>query len=161
MPRISAAIDRANTILRAHGTPFHLRAGHGSRWLSIYENRPCQKVRERAARGYASRAVETLCDRLLNVARAFPNQGLEELLETGAPETAGCPATSRSITGSGSTQPSAGVHLSSGSTSCSADEPGETQHLGGPASQHGGDCLANRLLSSLLDEQPLTCRVHF
>ena len=63
MPRISAAIDRANTILRAHGTPFRLRAGHGSRWLSIYESRPGQKVRERAARGYASRddrAVETL-----------------------------------------------------------------------------------------------------
>ena len=44
MPCISAAIDRANTILRAHGTPFRLRAGQGSRWLSIYENRPCQKV---------------------------------------------------------------------------------------------------------------------
>ena len=102
MPRISAAIDRANTILRAHGTPFRLRAGHGSRWLSIYENRPCQKVRERAARGYASRddrAGETLCDRLLNVARAFPHQGLEELLETGAPETAPTsPAGRRSVT---------------------------------------------------------------
>ena len=91
MPRISAAIDRANTILRAHGTPFRLRAGHGSRWLSVYESRPGQKVRERAARGYASRddrAVETLCDRLLNYARAFPHQGLEELLGTAAPEIA-------------------------------------------------------------------------
>jgi hypothetical protein len=39
MPRISTAIDRANTILRAHGTPFRLRAGHGSRWLSVYESR--------------------------------------------------------------------------------------------------------------------------
>ena len=54
--------------------------------------------------------------------------------------TAGCPATSGSITGSGSTRPSAGAHNdlrstplrsvnSSGSLSCSADEPGETQHL--------------------------------
>jgi hypothetical protein len=43
--------------------------------------------------------------------------------------TAGCPATVRSITVSGSTQPSAGAHLSSGSSSCSADEPGETHQL--------------------------------
>jgi len=43
--------------------------------------------------------------------------------------TAGCPATCRSITGSGSTQPLAGFHLSSGPLSCSAGEPGETQHL--------------------------------
>lgn len=43
--------------------------------------------------------------------------------------TGGCPVTSRSITTSGSTQPSTGVHLSSGSPSCSADEPDETQHL--------------------------------
>ena len=43
--------------------------------------------------------------------------------------TAGCPATWRSITGSGSTRPSPGAHLSSGSLSCSTDERGETQHL--------------------------------
>ena len=28
MPRLSSAIDRANTILRAHGTPYRLREGH-------------------------------------------------------------------------------------------------------------------------------------
>jgi hypothetical protein len=44
--------------------------------------------------------------------------------------TAGCPATCRSITGSGSTLPRAGIHLSSGSLICSADEPGEKAHLG-------------------------------
>ena len=44
--------------------------------------------------------------------------------------TAGCLATWRSITGSESTRPSAGAHLSSGSSSCSADEPGGTTHLG-------------------------------
>jgi hypothetical protein len=43
----------------------------------------------------------------------------------------GCRVTSRSITGSGSTQPSAVDLLSSGSTSCSADQRGETQHLRG------------------------------
>ena len=46
MPRLSTAIDRANAILRAHDTPFRLREGHGSRWLSIYENCPaaCSKT---------------------------------------------------------------------------------------------------------------------
>jgi transposase InsO family protein len=43
--------------------------------------------------------------------------------------TSGCPATCRSITGSGSTLPSATGHLSSGLTSCSADQRGETQQL--------------------------------
>jgi len=43
--------------------------------------------------------------------------------------TTGCRVTYRSINGSGSTQPSAADHLSSGSTSCSADQRGETQHL--------------------------------
>ena len=43
--------------------------------------------------------------------------------------TAGCTATPRSITASGSTHPWAGVHLSSGSPSCSADEPCRTQRL--------------------------------
>ena len=43
-----AAIDRANAILRAHGIPCRLREGHGSRWLSIYENCPGRRVRERS-----------------------------------------------------------------------------------------------------------------
>jgi len=43
---------------------------------------------------------------------------------------AGCLATWGSRTGSGSTQLWAGFHLSSGSLSCSADEPGETQQVG-------------------------------
>jgi hypothetical protein len=46
--------------------------------------------------------------------------------------TAGCRSTCRSITGSGSTKPSAGVHLSSDSTSSTADQCGETQHLAWP-----------------------------
>jgi hypothetical protein len=46
--------------------------------------------------------------------------------------TAGCLATWGSITASGSTQPWAGAHLSSGSLSCSADERGETQQLATP-----------------------------
>jgi hypothetical protein len=43
--------------------------------------------------------------------------------------TTGCRVTSRSITASGGTQPSAADPLSSGSTSCSADQRGETQQL--------------------------------
>jgi len=44
--------------------------------------------------------------------------------------TTGCLTTSRFITDSGSTRPFAGAYLCSGSPSCSADEPGKTQHLG-------------------------------
>ena len=44
--------------------------------------------------------------------------------------TSGYTATCRSITGAGNTQPSEAGHLSSGSTSCSADQRGETQHVG-------------------------------
>lgn len=83
MPRISPAIDRANAILKAHGTPFRLREGHGSRWLSVYETRPGRKVVERSARGYVARddhAVERLCNRLLEFIAADPAQGIEALL---------------------------------------------------------------------------------
>jgi len=51
MPRLSTAIDRANPILRAHGTPFRLREGHGSRWLSIDENCPGPRVRSCRSHG--------------------------------------------------------------------------------------------------------------
>jgi transposase InsO family protein len=52
--------------------------------------------------------------------------------------TVGGPATCRSITGLGSTQPSATAHLSSGSMSCSADQLAETQHLvNDPERNHG------------------------
>jgi integrase len=89
MPRLSSAIDRANTILRAHGTPYRLREGHGSRWLSVYENQPGRKARERAARGYASRddqAVEALCARLLELAKADALLSLDELLQDIRPQ---------------------------------------------------------------------------
>jgi len=43
--------------------------------------------------------------------------------------TNGCRATCRSITVSGSTQPSVAGHLSSDSMSCSADQRGETRQL--------------------------------
>ncbi len=66
MPRLSPAIDRGNAILCAPGTPFRAREGHGSRWLSVYENCPCRSVKGRATRSYATRddrAFETLCTR--------------------------------------------------------------------------------------------------
>jgi hypothetical protein len=44
-------------------------------------------------------------------------------------KTAGCPAIWGSITASGSTPLWAGAHLSSDSSSCSADQPCETQQL--------------------------------
>ena len=90
MPRLSLAIDRANAILRAHGTPFRLREGHGSRWLSVYENQPGRKARERAARGVVARddrAVEDLTSRLLVFSQdGGPLGSLEDLLRELAPE---------------------------------------------------------------------------
>ena len=95
MPRISPAIDRANAILRAHGTPFRLREGHGSRWLSVYETRPGRRVVERAARGYAARddqAVEQLCARLLELAAAPSPVGIEALVEQQSPRPVSKPS---------------------------------------------------------------------
>ena len=89
MPRLSPAIERANAILRAHGTPFRLREGHDSRWLSIYENQPGRKVRERAARGFAARddrAVEDLCARLLDLAQGGPQRSLDDLIQELRPD---------------------------------------------------------------------------
>jgi integrase len=99
MPRLSTAIDRANAILRAHGTPFRLREGHGSRWLSIYENCPGRRVRERSARGYAARDdrdVERLCSRLLEHAQNRPDQGLDDLFTGIQPAPSGKRPTSTS-----------------------------------------------------------------
>ncbi len=101
MPRLSTAIDRANAILRAHGTPFRLREGHGSRWLSIYENCPGRRVRERSARGYAARDdrdVERLCSRLLEHAQNCPDQGLDDLFTGREPAPSGKRPTSTSPT---------------------------------------------------------------
>ena len=92
MPRLSTAIDRANAILRAHGTPFRLREGHGSRWLSVYENCPGRRVWECSARGYAvrdDRDVERLCSRLLEHAQNRPDQGLDDLFTGIQPEDSG------------------------------------------------------------------------
>jgi len=69
--------------------------------------------------GRAEWFVQTLCKKWA-YAMAFRTQ---------KSVTAGCPATYRSITGSGSTKPWAGFHLRSDSLSCSADEPGEVTHL--------------------------------
>ena len=99
MPRLSTAIDRANAILRAHGTRFRLREGHGSRWLSVYENCPGRRVKERSARGYAARddkAVEKLCSRLLDHAQNHCEHGLDGLLSGIDP----APSGNRPATGS-------------------------------------------------------------
>jgi len=95
MPRLSPAIERANTILRAHGTRFRLREGHDSRWLSVYENCPGRKVKERSAKGFAARddrAVEALCNNLLKLVHHDPTVGLEQLF--GGMQSATRPRTS-------------------------------------------------------------------
>jgi hypothetical protein len=40
MTQANAALSRANGVLRAHHLPLRLRAGHNSRWVSVYENLP-------------------------------------------------------------------------------------------------------------------------
>jgi hypothetical protein len=56
--------------------------------------------------------------------------------------TAGCLATWGSIPASGSTQPWADAHFGSGLLSCSADERGETQQLGGFCQRRWGQITA-------------------
>jgi len=75
--------------------------------------------------------------------------------------SAGCPATCRSLTGSGITQPWAGFHLSSGSLSCSAHEPGETQHLAGwsDAQQHQLDVVQRQEASQAARSSGPWCSV--
>jgi hypothetical protein len=51
MTQANSALSSANGVLRAHHLPFRLRAGHNSRWVSVYENLPGRRVRERAVRG--------------------------------------------------------------------------------------------------------------
>ncbi len=83
MAPANSALSRANSVLRAHRLPFRLRAGHNSRWVSVYENLPGRRVRERAVRGVACQdelAVEELCFRLVSEARKQPQAGLDALL---------------------------------------------------------------------------------
>ena len=83
MTQSNSALSRANGVLRAHHLPFRLRAGHNSRWVSVYENLPGRRVRERSVRGCSSKddqAIEALCFRLVSEARKLPEASLEELL---------------------------------------------------------------------------------
>ncbi len=83
MAPANSALSRANSVLRAHRLPFRLRAGHNSRWVSVYENLPGRRVRERAVRGVPCQdelAVEELCFRLVSEARKQPQAGLDALL---------------------------------------------------------------------------------
>jgi len=49
MTQANSALSHANGVLRAHHLPFRLRVGHNSRWVSVYENLPGRRVRERKA----------------------------------------------------------------------------------------------------------------
>ncbi len=83
MTQANSALSSANGVLRAHHLPFRLRAGHNSRWVSVYENLPGRRVRERAVRGCSSQddlAIEELCFRLVSEARRQPGATLEQLL---------------------------------------------------------------------------------
>jgi integrase len=65
-------LARANGILRAYGAPFRLRQHRRSQWVTVDENLPGRRTRERSMRGYAATdeaALERLCERLLTAAR--------------------------------------------------------------------------------------------
>ena len=83
MTQANSALSHANGVLRAHHLPFRLRVGHNSRWVSVYENLPGRRVRERAVRGCSCQddlAIESLCFRLVSEARKQPDANLEQLL---------------------------------------------------------------------------------
>ena len=83
MTQANSALSRANSVLRAHHLPLRLRAGHNTRWVSIYENLPGRRVRERSVRGCSSQddqAIEELCFQLVSEARKQPDASLEQLL---------------------------------------------------------------------------------
>ena len=83
MPQANSALSDANRVLRAHHLPFRLRVGHNSRWVSVYENLPGRRVRERAVRGCSGQddqAIEALCFQLVSEARKHPDAGLDQLL---------------------------------------------------------------------------------
>ena len=68
MTQANSALSHANGVLRAHHLPFRLRVGHNSRWVSVYENLPGRRVRERAVRGCSCQddlAIEALCFQLV------------------------------------------------------------------------------------------------
>ncbi len=75
MTQANSALSHANGVLRAHHLPFRLRVGHNSRWVSVYENLPGRRVRERAVRGCSCQddlAIEALCFQLVSEARSSP-----------------------------------------------------------------------------------------
>ena len=89
MTQANSALSHANGVLRAHHLPFRLRVGHNSRWVSVYENLPGRRVRERAVRGCScqdDQAIEALCFQLVSEARKQPDASLEQLLSSQAGE---------------------------------------------------------------------------
>jgi len=87
MTQANSALGHANGVLRAHHLPFRLRVGHNSRWVSVYENLPVRRVRERAVRGCSCQdnlAIEALCFQLVSEARKQPDANLEQLLSSQA-----------------------------------------------------------------------------
>ncbi len=102
--------------------------GNGPAYLSRSFAKDCKAldlkhIRNRpympCTNGKAERFIQTL----------FKNKSMRWPSRTAWNATTGCRDTSRSITGSGSTQLSPTDPLSSGSRSCSSDQRGETQHL--------------------------------
>ena len=98
MTQANSALSRANSVLRAHHLPLRLRAGHNTRWVSIYENLPGRRVRERSVRGCSSQddqAIEELCFQLVSEARKQPDASLEQLLSAQLAEGDGEPPAAR------------------------------------------------------------------
>lgn len=69
MSQANSALSHANGVLRAHHLPLRLRAGHNTRWVSVYEN---------------------LCFQLISQSRKQPDAALEQLLSLQDPQ-AGAP----------------------------------------------------------------------
>ena len=90
MSQANSALSHANGVLRAHRLPFRLRSGHNSRWVSVYENLPGRRARQRSVRGCSSQddqAIENLCFQLISESRKQPDAALEQLLSLQDPQT--------------------------------------------------------------------------
>lgn len=105
-------------------------AGHGHRSGRCLPPL-CQGVQGLASQTHPHQALQAPNQRQSRAVYSDPMPGMG--LRLAVPElrnaSSGCPAACRSMTGSGSTQPSALDHLGSGPTRCSADQRGERQLL--------------------------------
>ena len=91
MPIPTCPLERANGILRAFRAPFRLRQHRRSQWVTVYENLPDRRTRERSLRGYPAQdpgAMEQLCELLIVATKqGLPLEAIESIAKPSAQPT--------------------------------------------------------------------------